>query len=133
MALDGQIAQTFVRFPLIFNLFMIIIYALVGIFFLFILRVERFSANNLKLIGGIFLLYDPIKTLSKLHIVMQRSVQATVEIFRILDSESTVQDKPDAIALSHSAGARRVSLFQIERVLLGLLIRSERGAVCARM
>jgi len=45
------------RFHLIFNLFMIIVYALVGIFFLFILRVERFSASNLKLIGGVVLLY----------------------------------------------------------------------------
>src|SRR5438067_3441099 len=56
------------------------------------------------LITGIFLLYDPIKTLSKIHIVMQRSIAATTEIFSILDSESTVQDAPNAIELTASEG-----------------------------
>jgi ATP-binding cassette, subfamily B, bacterial MsbA len=59
----------------------------------------------MALIAGIFLLYDPIKTLSRIHIVMQRSIQATVEIFRILDSESSVRDQPDALALTSSKGA----------------------------
>jgi len=36
---------------------MIIVYALVGVFFLFILHTERFSANNIKLIGGVVILY----------------------------------------------------------------------------
>jgi subfamily B ATP-binding cassette protein MsbA len=53
---------------------------------------------------GIFLLYDPIKTLSRLHIVIQRSVAATTAIFSILDSKPTVQDAPNAVALSSSQG-----------------------------
>ena len=56
------------------------------------------------LISGIFLLYDPIKTLSKIHIVMQRSISATTEVFRILDSLPTVGDAPDAIELPPSKG-----------------------------
>src|SRR5438034_1317284 len=48
--------------------------------------------------------YDPIKTLSRIHIVMQRSVAATTAIFSILDSQSTVQDAPNAVALSSSEG-----------------------------
>ena len=56
------------------------------------------------LISGIFILYDPIKTLSRIHIVMQRSIAATGAIFAILDSKPTVQDAPDAIALTSSAG-----------------------------
>jgi subfamily B ATP-binding cassette protein MsbA len=56
------------------------------------------------LLLGIFILYDPIKTLSKLHIVMQRSVQATTEVFRILDTEPTVKDAPNAIQLPPSRG-----------------------------
>ena len=63
------------------------------------------AAKFMALIAGIFLLYDPIKTLSRMHIMMQRSIQATVEIFRILDSESTVMDAPDAVALPRSQGA----------------------------
>ena len=56
------------------------------------------------LISGIFILYEPIKTLSKLHIVMQRSLGATSQIFSILDSVPTVGDAPDAIELVSSRG-----------------------------
>jgi subfamily B ATP-binding cassette protein MsbA len=56
------------------------------------------------LISGIFILYDPIKTLSRIHLVMQRSIAATTSIFGILDSKPTVQDKPDAVALPSSQG-----------------------------
>jgi subfamily B ATP-binding cassette protein MsbA len=56
------------------------------------------------LITGIFIIYDPIKTLSKLHIVMQRSLGATTAIFAILDSTPTVQDAPNAMQLASSRG-----------------------------
>ncbi len=56
------------------------------------------------LITGIFIIYDPIKTLSKLHIVMQRSLGATTAIFAILDSKPTVQDSPDAMQFASSRG-----------------------------
>jgi subfamily B ATP-binding cassette protein MsbA len=56
------------------------------------------------LITGIFIIYDPIKTLSKLHIVMQRSLGATTAIFAILDSKPTVQDSPNAMQLASSRG-----------------------------
>jgi ATP-binding cassette, subfamily B, bacterial MsbA len=56
------------------------------------------------LISGIFILYDPIKTLSRIHIVMQRSIAATGAIFSMLDSKPTVQDAPDAVALRSSQG-----------------------------
>jgi subfamily B ATP-binding cassette protein MsbA len=56
------------------------------------------------LLSGIFILYEPVKTLSKIHIVMQRSITASTEIFRILDSTPTVQDTPGAIALPPSKG-----------------------------
>jgi len=56
------------------------------------------------LISGIFILYEPIKMLSKLHIVIQRSLGATSQIFSILDSVSAVQDVPNAIELPSSRG-----------------------------
>src|SRR5437764_3833245 len=58
----------------------------VGLALLYVYFAALPAAKFMALIGGIFLLYDPIKSLSKIHIVMQRSVQSTVEIFRILDS-----------------------------------------------
>ncbi len=56
------------------------------------------------LMGGIFNLYDPIKTLSKLHIVMQRSIGATSKIFELLDSKPSVQDRPGAVDLANAKG-----------------------------
>lgn len=64
------------------------------------LSAARFIALN----GGIILLYEPIKTLSRIHVVMQQSIQATTEIFAILDSEPSVQDAANARALTQSHG-----------------------------
>src|SRR5947199_227686 len=64
------------------------------------LSAARFIALN----AGIVLLYEPIKVLSRMHVVMQRSIQATVEVFAILDSQPSVKDAPDAIVLTHSEG-----------------------------
>jgi subfamily B ATP-binding cassette protein MsbA len=64
------------------------------------LSAARFIALN----GGIILLYEPIKTLSRIHVVMQQSIQATTEIFAILDSEPAVKDAPDARPLTQSNG-----------------------------
>ena len=50
--------------------------------------------NSSPLIGGIFLLYEPIKTLSRMHIMMQRSIPATTEIFAMLDSEADRARRP---------------------------------------
>jgi len=62
------------------------------------------AAKFIALLGGIFLLYEPIKTLSRMHITMQRSIASTVNIFEVLDMESTVLDAPDAVALKESRG-----------------------------
>jgi subfamily B ATP-binding cassette protein MsbA len=76
----------------------------VGLALLYVYVANLSAARFIALNAGIFLLYDPIKTLSRIHIVMQRSISATSAIFGILDSESTVQDRPDAIEISHSQG-----------------------------
>ena len=76
----------------------------VGLALLYVYAVNLSAGRFLGLITGIFMLYDPIKTLSKIHIVMQQSVSATREVFNILDSDPTVQDAPGAIALPSSEG-----------------------------
>ena len=83
----------------------------VGLALLYVYFAALPAAKFMALIGGIFLLYDPIKSLSKIHIVMQRSVQSTVEIFRILDSDVTVKDQPEATPITQSQGA-----LELERV-----------------
>ena len=64
------------------------------------LHVGRFFA----LFTGIYILYDPAKNLSKLRVIMQRSIAATEGIFAILDTPVTIQDAPDAKTLQSSQG-----------------------------
>jgi subfamily B ATP-binding cassette protein MsbA len=76
----------------------------VGLALLYVYAANLSVGRFFGLISGIFILYDPIKTLSKIHIVMQRSIAATTAIFSILDSEPDVRDTPDAAALTSSRG-----------------------------
>ena len=76
----------------------------VGMALLYVYAANLSVGRFFGLISGIFILYEPIKTLSKIHIVMQRSIAATSAIFSILDSPPTVQDVPNALALSSSRG-----------------------------
>jgi subfamily B ATP-binding cassette protein MsbA len=76
----------------------------VGMALLYVYAANLSAGRFLGLMTGIFILYDPIKTLSRLHIVIQRSVAATTAIFSILDSKAAVQDAPDAVALTSSQG-----------------------------
>jgi ATP-binding cassette, subfamily B, bacterial MsbA len=76
----------------------------VGLALFYVYAVNLSAGRFFGLISGIFILYDPIKTLSKIHISMQLSISASREIFNILDSEPAVQDAPGAIALPSSEG-----------------------------
>jgi len=76
----------------------------VGIALLYVYAAHLSVGRFFGLISGIFILYDPIKTLSRIHLVMQRSMAATTSIFSILDSPSTVEDAPNAVVLSSSQG-----------------------------
>src|SRR5213595_2628673 len=72
----------------------------VGLALLYVYAANLSVGRFFGLISGIFILYDPIKTLSKIHIVMQRSIAATTAIFSILDSKAAVRDTPNAVALT---------------------------------
>ena len=76
----------------------------IGLALLYVYAANLSVGRFFGLISGIFILYDPIKTLSRIHIVMQRSIAATTAIFSILDSKSTVEDAPNAVVLSSSQG-----------------------------
>jgi subfamily B ATP-binding cassette protein MsbA len=76
----------------------------VGVALLYVYAANLSVGRFFGLISGIFILYDPIKKLSRIHLVMQRSIAATTSIFSILDSQPTVEDAPNAVALSSSQG-----------------------------
>lgn len=56
------------------------------------------------LCAGIFLLYNPVKSLSKIPMLMQKCMASATNIFDLLKMKSDVQDKPDAIVLKNSNG-----------------------------
>jgi len=76
----------------------------VGMALLYVYAANLSVGRFFGLISGIFILYEPIKTLSRIHIVMQRSIAATSGIFSILDSKPTVEDAPNAAVLTSSQG-----------------------------
>jgi subfamily B ATP-binding cassette protein MsbA len=76
----------------------------VGLALWYVYAANLSAGRFFGLISGIFIIYEPIKTLSRLHIVMQRSLGATTQIFAILDSVPEVQDAPNAIDLATSRG-----------------------------
>jgi len=76
----------------------------VGLALWYVYATNLSAGRFFGLIAGIFIIYEPVKTLSKLHIIMQRSLGATTQIFAILDSVPEVQDAPDAIDLATSRG-----------------------------
>jgi ATP-binding cassette, subfamily B, bacterial MsbA len=76
----------------------------VGLALLYVYAANLSAGRFFGLITGIFILYDPIKTLSKLQIVMQQSITATTAIFALLDTNPTVQDSPDASKLTSATG-----------------------------
>ena len=59
----------------------------------------------LALIYGMTLLYKPAKVLSKIHVSLQTCLAATTRLFELLNTQPTVQDKPDAEKLLRPQGA----------------------------
>ncbi|HSH37930.1 MAG TPA: ABC transporter ATP-binding protein [Chthoniobacterales bacterium] len=76
----------------------------VGLALIYVYFSQIGAAKFLALNMGIFLLYEPIKSLSRIQVIMERSIQAMTEIFRILDTKPSVVDAPDAIDLTASNG-----------------------------
>jgi subfamily B ATP-binding cassette protein MsbA len=83
----------------------------VGLALFYVYFTQLSAARFIALNAGIFLLYEPIKTLSRIQVVMERSIQATGAIFEILDSKPSVVDAPDATELPRATG--KIELDQV--------------------
>jgi len=55
--------------------------------------------------GALFLMYDPVKKLSRIHLTLQKALVSTERIFELMNIEPTIKDAPDALELGHSQGA----------------------------
>lgn len=58
----------------------------------------------LALMGGMFLLYDPIKNISRIHVSIEACVGAAMSIMDLLATKPSIEDRPDAVALQKSRG-----------------------------
>ena len=76
----------------------------VGLALMYVYFAKLSAARFIALNAGIFLLYEPIKNLSRIQITMERSIQATTEIFRIMDEPPSILDTPDAIEMPRATG-----------------------------
>lgn len=56
------------------------------------LSVDRFGA----FVGSLFILYEPLKKLSKINSTIQQSIATGARIFEVLDAKSSIHDLPDA-------------------------------------
>ena len=57
--------------------------------------------------AGLVLLYDPAKTLGRLHILMQKCLAATTKVFELLDRPPAINDADGAKVLAHVRGELR--------------------------
>jgi subfamily B ATP-binding cassette protein MsbA len=62
------------------------------------------SAKFLALQAGLVLLYPPIKTLSRIHILVQKCLSAASTIFELLERNPTISNKPGAVELGRTEG-----------------------------
>lgn len=56
------------------------------------------------LLAGIFMLYNPVKSLSRIPMQMQKCMASATNIFELLSKQSAVQDAPNATVITQCAG-----------------------------
>ena len=62
------------------------------------------TGSFLALLAGLFLLYDPIKNLSRIHITIQNCLGAATSIIELLETKPTIHDLPGARPLEKAQG-----------------------------
>ena len=76
---------------------------------LFYVWYTHLSAGRLMaLLGCVFVLYEPAKKLSRIHLVLQQCNVATTNIFEIMQNEPTIQDREGSVAIEQSTGDFRL-------------------------
>lgn len=58
----------------------------------------------IALLMGMFLLYDPIKNLSRIHVVLQNCLGAATSTLELLDTKPSIHDEPGALPLENTRG-----------------------------
>ena len=108
----------------------------VGLALFYVWHYHVSAATFVGLLAGLFMLYDPVKKLSKVSGQMQRCFASTTRIFELLALEPSVRDLPEAKVLPKSCGEIYFEdvFFQYptgESVLKGIKLRIEAGKTYA--
>jgi subfamily B ATP-binding cassette protein MsbA len=104
----------------------------VGLALFYVYAAHLTAAKFLALMAGIFLLYEPIKSLSRIHMQLQKCLSATTNIFELMRRPPAIVDAPDARDLESCRGG--ISYDQVEfaygpqsQALRGVSLRIEPG------
>jgi subfamily B ATP-binding cassette protein MsbA len=76
----------------------------VGLALFYVYYAQLSAAKFLALMAGIFLLYEPVKALSRIHLQLQKCLAATTNIFELMRRPRTVVEAPDARRLDACRG-----------------------------
>ena len=76
----------------------------VGLALFYVYVAQLTAAKFLALMAGIFLLYEPIKSLSRIHMQLQKCLSATTNIFELMRHPPAIVDAPDARRLTQCRG-----------------------------
>lgn len=76
----------------------------VGMALFYVYAAQLSAARFLALMAGIFLLYEPIKALSRIHMQLQKCLSATTNIFELMRRPPAIVDAPGARSLDESRG-----------------------------
>ncbi len=67
----------------------------------------------IALVTGLFLLYNPVKQISKLHVQIAKARAATEGIFDLLEQRPTVLDRPDAVTTAEADARSAIAFEQV--------------------
>ena len=76
----------------------------VGLALFYVFAAGLSAAKFLALMAGIFLLYEPVKALSRIHLQLQRCLAATTNIFNLMREPRAVSDSPRSVEITSCRG-----------------------------
>lgn len=76
----------------------------VGMALFYVYAAQLSAAKFLALMAGIFLLYEPVKALSRIHLQLQKCLAATTSIFELMRLPATITEAPDASEVATCSG-----------------------------
>lgn len=76
----------------------------VGLALFYVFAAGLTAAKFLALMAGIFLLYEPVKALSRIHLMLQRCLAATTNIFSLMHEPHAVLEAHDAKVMASCRG-----------------------------